>query len=156
MKITSKMALPVTVNDKDGKKKTIVIRPGVHEYKEINHKDPMVAEQLRVLRKHTEKNGIQFAELLPCDVVALKGMTGTPEEKAEKLKASQGLRGSVVLPAKQHPGRGAKNTESAGRKAHMEAVKHGRTVGNVGQPEAAVEDNGSGKGGRGVSQKKQD
>jgi hypothetical protein len=42
-----------------------VILPGVHKY-DLNHKDPIVAEQLRVLRDDVKT--IKFNELLACDL----------------------------------------------------------------------------------------
>jgi hypothetical protein len=89
MIITSKMSLPLTVfkAEKDGResKKTIRLCPGKRSYPQVDHKDPRVAEQLRVMRKHGR---ISFDELLASDVELLKNMKGTPEEKAAALKAA--------------------------------------------------------------------
>jgi hypothetical protein len=91
MIITSKMVLPLTVfrKNKSGKeiRETIMLRPGRHSYQNVNHKDPRVAEQLRVLRKHTSRNGVWFDELLPSDVELMSKMKGTPEEKAAAIRS---------------------------------------------------------------------
>jgi hypothetical protein len=92
MIITSKMVLPLTVfrKDKNGKevRETIMLRPGRHSYKNVNHKDPRVAEQLRVLRKHTSRNGVWFDELLPSDIELMSNTKGTPVEKAATIMAA--------------------------------------------------------------------
>jgi len=92
MIITSKMILPLTVFRKDinGKeiRETIMLRPGKHSYQNVNHKDPRVAEQLRVLRKHTHKNGVWFDELLPSDVELMSKMKGAPMDKAAAIRAA--------------------------------------------------------------------
>lgn len=84
MIITCVMSLPVSYTDKDGKPKTVLLRPGSHNYPMLDHKDPRVAEQLRVYRKH---HRIGFDELLATDVEILKKIDPnlSEEEKAKDL-----------------------------------------------------------------------
>lgn len=62
MIITCMQSFDVAYTDRDGKVKKAVLRPGSRNYPMLNHKDPVVAEQLRVLRKH---HRIAFDEILP-------------------------------------------------------------------------------------------
>lgn len=82
MKILSIAALPVAVTKEDGVVDKVVILPGMWDYK-IDHKDPQVAEQLRVYRKHGK---ITFEELLPSDVELLKGIKGSTNDKFAELR----------------------------------------------------------------------
>jgi hypothetical protein len=86
MVITCIQSVPITYVGKDGIKKTVFTRPGSRDYPEIDHKDPMVAEQLRVYRKHSK---IGFNELLATDLEILEGMKDVPAEDKPKelLKA---------------------------------------------------------------------
>ena len=86
MIITCIQSVPITYVGKDGTKKTVFTRPGSYDYPEIDHKDPMVAEQLRVYRKHSK---IGFNELLATDLEILKEMKDVPAEDKPKelLKA---------------------------------------------------------------------
>lgn len=112
MIITSKMSLPLTVfrTGKNGKetKKTIRLCPGKRSYPQVDHKDPRVAEQLRVMRKHGR---ISFDELLASDVELLKNIKGTPEEKATALKAETSLK--VPQPIVSVPAPKAKSASRA-------------------------------------------
>jgi hypothetical protein len=70
MQITSKSFIEITTYNTDANGKEVrgltTIRPGKHDYQTINHKDPRVAEQLRIFRKHGR---ISFDELLASDIV---------------------------------------------------------------------------------------
>jgi hypothetical protein len=134
MIITSKMLLPLTVfrKDKSGKeiRETIMLRPGKHSYQNVNHKDPRVAEQLRVLRKHTSRNGVWFDELLPSDIELMSKTKGTPTEKAAAIRAATT---SPIRKVVRHAARDATN--------------------EIGVQDSGKDDDKS-KGGRKVSDKK--
>ena len=95
MVITCVMSVPLTYIDKDGNPETVVLRPGSHNYPMLDHKDPEIAKQLRVYRKHGR---IGFDELLETDVEILKKMDPSlkPEEKAKELLKAVSLKPSPV------------------------------------------------------------
>ena len=94
MVITCIQSVPITYVGKDGNKKTVFTRPGSYDYPEIDHKDPMVAEQLRVYRKHSK---IGFNELLTTDLEILKGMKNVaPEDKPKELLKAITIKPSPV------------------------------------------------------------
>jgi hypothetical protein len=94
MIITCIQSVPITYVGKDGIKKTVFTRPGSYDYPEIDHKDPMVAEQLRVYRKHSK---IGFNELLNSDLEILKGMGDVPaEDKPKELLKAVTIKPSPV------------------------------------------------------------
>lgn len=143
MIIKSRMSLPITIWRKqaDGSEKrdVVVLKPGEHNYRDIDPKDPRVAEQLRVFRKHSDRNGVQFEELLPTDVEIMKKLKGSPQEKAEQLK--------VATSTKPHPVKRMKPTKE------MQARWKGKPDGR-GTPENSPsngtpgEKKGTGKGSR--------
>jgi hypothetical protein len=70
MQITCAMSKIVQYIDRDGTVKQCVLRPGKHNYPMLKPKnDPMLADTLRVLRKHKH---ISFDDLLPSDAEVLK------------------------------------------------------------------------------------
>lgn len=88
------MPLEIAYTDKkDGKVKKVLTRPGSYSYPMLDHTDPMVAEQLRVFRKHTR---IGFDEILESDKPVLAGMAKDDPKKAEKLLEKTGLQPSPV------------------------------------------------------------
>lgn len=101
MKIKTMRSLPITayinVPEKSGKKdytkgdrKIIDLRPGNSRYPEVDHRDPRVAAQLRIYRKHS---AISFDELLPCDVEVLKKSGAkTADERLVVLKKAIGIK----------------------------------------------------------------
>lgn len=93
MIITCLQRVPIHYRE-DGKPKIIWTEPGSRNYP-IDYKDPMVAEQLRVYRKHGR---IGFDELLDTDVEILKTIDPElpPEEKAKALKAAVTIKPSPV------------------------------------------------------------
>jgi hypothetical protein len=93
MIITCIMALPIAYTDDEGVKRTVVTRPGSHDYPMLNHKDPAVAEQLRVYRKHSR---IGFDELLETDLPILAKMPKNEKQKAKKLLKEVTLKPSPV------------------------------------------------------------
>jgi hypothetical protein len=94
MVITCIQSVPITYVGKDGNKKTVFTRPGSRDYPEINHKDPMVAEQLRVYRKHSK---IGFNELLATDLEILEGMKDVKaEDKPKELLKAVTIKPSPV------------------------------------------------------------
>jgi hypothetical protein len=134
MRIATKMKLPIRHNGKVTDIKPLELdpkNPGFGkpvEYREIDHKDPEVAQQLRIYRKHGK---IQFAELLPCDVAAAeKFLEGnpkaTPLEVNAAIKAAQGLQpkpaGRLVAGAKKD---GAKKGDRNSKKAIWDARRAG-------------------------------
>jgi len=82
MQITAMSSLPINYRDKKGNENLIILKPGKHSYPKLDYKDPMVAEQLRIYRKH---RSIGFDELLACDQEMLKSINGKPDEKLGKL-----------------------------------------------------------------------
>jgi len=89
------MSVPITYTDADGNKKTVVTRPGSHDYPMLDHKDPQVAEQLRVYRKHSR---IGFDELLATDLEILKKMDPAIKgnDRAKALLEAVSLKKSPV------------------------------------------------------------
>lgn len=55
---------PIPYHDGKGVLQLVVLRPGKHNYPDLDPKDPILAETLRVLRKHHK---VAFDELLPGD-----------------------------------------------------------------------------------------
>lgn len=88
MVITCMEPFEIVYADKEGKIKRQVLRPGSHNYPMLDHKDPRVAEQLRVLRKHKR---IGFDEILPSDESVLASMDIDEPNKAAKLLEKTGL-----------------------------------------------------------------
>ena len=92
MKITCLMPLEIAYKDEDGKTKKVLTRPGSYDYPMLDHKCPMVAEQLRVLRKHTR---IGFDEILESDKPILEEIK-EEKDKAKRLLEKSGLQPSPV------------------------------------------------------------
>lgn len=88
MIITTVMSVPVSYKDKDGKVKQVALKPGSHSYPMLNHKDPMVAEQLRIFQKHGR---IGFDEILAVEKPELKEpeVVETPEEIAGPVEDAE-------------------------------------------------------------------
>ena len=81
MKITSVSVLPILIPGKSA----VWLKIGTHDYN-LDHKDPQIAEQLRVYRKHRK---IGFDELLESDVAVLASMKNVkPEDKPKELLAA--------------------------------------------------------------------
>lgn len=87
--VRSDLTITTSKKDKDGRKIVVRLRPGSRDYKDIDHDDPMVSEQLRIMRKH---NAIGFDELLPADMEALAALPedATADEKIAAIKVSAG------------------------------------------------------------------
>lgn len=85
MRIATKMKLPIKHDGKVTDIKPLELdpkNPGFGkpvEYRDIDHRNPQVAQQLRVYRKHGK---IRFDELLKCDV--------DPRVAAERSQVLQG------------------------------------------------------------------
>lgn len=93
MIITCIQAVPIAYTDKEGVKRTVVTRPGSHQYPMLDHKDSSVMEQLRVYRKHSR---IGFDELLETDLPILAKMDRNEKQKAKKLLEAVTLKPSPV------------------------------------------------------------
>lgn len=128
MKITCLQPLEIAYPDKDGNVKKVLTRPGSHEYPMLDHKDPMVAEQLRVFRKHTR---IGFDEILESDKPILAEMKDE-KDKAAKLLEKSGLQPSPVgriVKGKKDARRNPKSTKSTSKTVEKrDPDKSGRKV----------------------------
>lgn len=111
MKITSVSVLPILIPGKPA----VWLKIGTHDYN-ISHKDPAIAEQLRVYRKHRK---IGFDELLESDAAVLATLKDVkPEDKPKALIAAVSLKpspvGRVVKGEKNHAKRPEKSENAGG------------------------------------------
>lgn len=103
MVITCVMSVPISYRDKDGKIKRVALRPGSHNYPMLNHKDPLVAEQLRVFQKH---NRIGFDEILTVEkpVVEEPKVEEKPRVRRNKKTSRRSRKAPEEKPADQGVG----------------------------------------------------
>lgn len=71
MRIKCAMSRNVPYKDAKGVLQLCTLQPGEHNYPMLNGSDPLLAEELRVLRKHHQ---VSFDELLPGDHKHLKSV----------------------------------------------------------------------------------
>lgn len=105
---------------KDGNTKKVNIRPGSYDYPMLDHKEPMVAEQLRVLRKHSR---IGFDEILETDRPVLAAMPKDEPNKAKKLLEETGIKPSPVGREVKGSAKRTKKTPRSARKASKKGDK---------------------------------
>jgi hypothetical protein len=87
MLITCAMSQNVPYKDANGTVQLCTLRPGRHNYPMLDHKDPLLSETLRVLRKLGK---VKFDELLPGDHEIMKNAPkgkDPVEHLAEKVLA---------------------------------------------------------------------
>jgi len=111
MKITSVSVLPILIPGKPA----VWLKIGTQDYK-LDHKDPAIAEQLRVYRKHRK---IGFDEILESDAAVLAALKDVkPEDQPKALIAAVTLQpspvGKVVKAEKSNVKRPEKLENSSG------------------------------------------
>lgn len=114
MNITSVIPLKII----DGVGNTIDIVIGTRAYR-LDHKNPVVAEQLRIHRKHGR---ISFNELLPCDIAVGDATEGKAADKVAAMKAAANLKPSPV----GKKVKGEKNVRKSPQPAPTTQPKKGR------------------------------
>jgi len=122
----------VPYEDARGTVETIALRPGRHNYPMLNPTDPLLADTLRVLRKHSK---VRFDDLLPSDKEILKGKpdgVDAVDYLAEKvlLKPSPVGRG----PSKMAKKKKVKSNVGRNQKAPPKTAEAGRDISDGNKP----------------------
>jgi hypothetical protein len=159
MQIMSTQGLDVMVwlKGADGTetRKKIRVHPGSREYPQINHKDPRVASQLEIFRKHKV---FSFAEILPGDLVKEVDADGKETGKTKivqrAVNRSRPIR-KVATPAlTEETNKLSKRREaSLKKKGASNVVNAAGNPGDEGAPSGTGADGGGDKGGGPVSGK---
>lgn len=159
MQIMSTQGLDVMVwlKGADGTetRKKIRVHPGRGEYPQIDHKDPRVASQLEIFRKHKV---FSFAEILPGDVVkevdAEGKETGKTKLVQRSVNRSRPIRKITPPALTEETNKLSKRREaSVKKKGAPNVVNAAGNSGDAGAPSGAGSDGGGNKGGGPVSGK---